>query len=719
MPKPLFTSAMAHLLIGRDDSPLRFENFCIDLFTEEEGITFVPTSRSYDLSRDGRPISTSIHGPQHVICCSLNKSVFAKAKKDFESLIAHVQPRAVRFCFNSEVSQTIADKIRKMCVSQCSRLRRVEVEDLTSLVRFAERHPDVIPRHYRGELSDLRDTLSADDREQTGDAELNGMRIALTTQLHDDAAELRRDTVRNLLLLSLSHGNPMEAREIADAVSKRLYLPRRVREEYLHQGLTDLHKSGGVVQQKGHWRITGIGQDELRSRRGRGYDTLLEGRTMMRRLLKSSAGLELTDDQYALVWRTLQDAFATLFLERGTAVTLAIASMVEEEKGPRRGEAAEQKLGPLLRSIAARISRSGLTPVIANRVADVFPALFNGEHLDAVEWLAGLGAVYMTVCALGLEPNAQEQVAAQARKVELVLDTDVVLSHLSGAEQNHSAVSAIVKTWRDIGGGILISRSVLEEAAYHAWISQRCYEQVWRDLESVPAERIAKAIKNVFVRGFWAAAPADGYGPTEWKEYIGNFRGRSERDFKNLLEALGDDGVEQLPDLEVDDRVRGEVEQRLAQLRASPKALDLNTDVDVEATFTRRCLCDGEIVSLLLARRRMLAGSGTSVVVSTSEYLRQAFVPYQDMLGSPEPVMTVAAIGYVLALLPGVRLSLRSLRGVLFDGTFSKLLPSGGGAKNVLRSARASPSGMARASRLRSYMRERFPHPPGYPSLDD
>lgn len=163
MAKLLFTRSMARLLVGHDESPLRFESFCVDLFSEVDGVTFVPTPRSHYQGLDGRLASTPAAGPTHVICCSLQRTVLAKAKKEFESRIAHARPRVVRFCFNSDVSQATADKIRKTCVAACPQLRRVEVEDLATIVHHAERYPSVLHRHYRGELADLRDTLSADD----------------------------------------------------------------------------------------------------------------------------------------------------------------------------------------------------------------------------------------------------------------------------------------------------------------------------------------------------------------------------------------------------------------------------------------------------------------------------------------------------------------------------------------------------------------------------
>ena len=127
--------------------------------------------------------------------------------------------------------------------------------------------------------------------------------------------------------------------------------------------------------------------------------------------------------------------------------------------------------------------------------------------------------------------------------------------------------------------------------------------------------------------------------------------------------------------------------------------------------------CDALLVALILARFQSLEPDAAAVVVSSSEVLRTAFSPYQDRLGSSEPVMTVAAIGYIPSLVPGVQLSLKSLRSVLFDAAFASLLPGGGDPKQVLRSARAGPSPLLRPGTMRSQVRARVIQRPGTPRI--
>src|SRR5207249_755772 len=83
-----------------------------------------------------------------------------------------------------------------------------------------------------------------------------------------------------------------------------------------------------------------------------------------------------------------------------------------------------------------------------------------------------LSAAYVMLCSLGLEASSSQRIRAALERFVLVADSDVVISLLCQGEENHSEVERIVNGWRQLGGRWAVTVSVLEEVAYHAWISE-------------------------------------------------------------------------------------------------------------------------------------------------------------------------------------------------------------------------------------------------------
>jgi hypothetical protein len=47
-------AGIAQLLLETDRNDYRFESFCCAVCSKEHGVEFLPTSKTYDLGRDGR-----------------------------------------------------------------------------------------------------------------------------------------------------------------------------------------------------------------------------------------------------------------------------------------------------------------------------------------------------------------------------------------------------------------------------------------------------------------------------------------------------------------------------------------------------------------------------------------------------------------------------------------------------------------------------------------
>lgn len=79
-----FTQAMAIEILSDRVSSTRFEQFRIDLFSEYEGIDYVPTSTTWDLGRDGRTLRLERTNDTPFIACSLRSDVPVKAIEDLQ-----------------------------------------------------------------------------------------------------------------------------------------------------------------------------------------------------------------------------------------------------------------------------------------------------------------------------------------------------------------------------------------------------------------------------------------------------------------------------------------------------------------------------------------------------------------------------------------------------------------------------------------------------------
>lgn len=657
--EPRFTEPMARNLLAADGSPVRFENFCVDLFREVDGgVEYVPTSRSWDQGRDGRLGGGRPPVNSPVICCSLRTDVIDKADEDFESVAEHATPDSAIVCSNQEVSEHVADQVERKARGHAKSLKSVRVNGLTQLARLAVRYPAHVEKWYAGELANLRTALSLSDSPES--VQLSGMRVALTTQLGGDAQVLQREVSCNLALTALAGGEAAGIEELTDRVSRALHLPRRVQASYLIPAVESLIASGHIQQIDGGYQITDEGRAEVRSRTEGGSRNLLEGRLVVRRLLVTLTGLRLPDGEFAHLWGCIQEGLATLFLENGILITEAVASIL----GGGTKVADHPTLQEGLHRLGVRVAGLGVGGARAAEVGQAVMDMFREQDSDAFRWLANLCVVYVSLCSLGLEPAAQEQVTARLREIDLILDTDVVLSHLSSGEPNHEAVSRMVDGWRGLGGPMYTAQAVLEEAAYHAWISQREYEETWRSLATMTAAQARHLIENVFVRGFHAEAKGQCH-PTMWNSYVRNFRGKGERDFGRILGLLKDSGIDLLSDQTIDRGLAEQIEAHTSELRAGR---DGTGSSGTRREHVERCERDGRLVALLSSRRRARQSvGGTAVIVSSAGLLRRACEKVRGVLGDPEPVLPVGAVAYLMALTPGVNLSLDSLRGVLFD----------------------------------------------------
>jgi hypothetical protein len=667
-----FTQAMAIEILSDSVSSTRFEQFCIELFSEYEGIDYVPTSVSWDLGRDGRTMKLGRDDDMPFIACSLRSDVPAKVMEDIERLLQTGPVKRLRFCSSQELTEHAREAIKQSLKSKCPSLEDLAIDgtlQITALLLRDDRYVRLFERFYTTELESIRTAL--DTPIEGGESvRITGMRIALTTQLSRSGDALRADVIRNLILTALSDRKPKTTMAISKHVSEQLHLGRNVDEHYIEPSIQQLLEEYLIVPQDGGYLITQEGVALFVKWTSKGAKNLLEGQKMVRDAIKGLTGRELSDPDFGSVWKVLQDELADLFYQNGMQIIEAIASITE-------GEAEIRDFNTLADSInrlGKKIERVLLGGAIAQEIGQAIIDMFHDKALPTFEWFTDLCACYVTICSLGLDPAAQQAILARLRNIDLILDTDIVLSYLSEGENDHEAIETIVKGWRRIGGQIYVTLPVLEEVSHHAAISQNDFNEAFHQMHTYSEEDARRLLTNAFTRGFWAVVKRKNqrFSAKGWREYINNFLGQSAADYERVTEVLKESNIRVLTNTGIDYSLAREIAKQIQDARRRNGS---------DKVLTKEMLDKNERDSYLLAllikhRAERKEAGGLAVIVSSSFWLGAICRNRKEFNGQVEAVMPLGAIAYLLAMAPGVQMSIQSLKGVLFNpGLAERLTP--------------------------------------------
>ena len=193
-----FTEGMAMAILQGEESYARFEDFCCELFSKVDGWEYVPTSRSYDMGSDGRNVGIRGGEVAPVICATLRVDVLDKAKEDAVKLGEKGRGlKAVRFCSTQHLTESVLENIKSMFEQHCPQVETIMADGLIQIGYLAAKHPECFEKYYLAELANLRSALAVSEVDSQK-VQMTGMRIALTTQLGDDAHALHEDLQRNL-----------------------------------------------------------------------------------------------------------------------------------------------------------------------------------------------------------------------------------------------------------------------------------------------------------------------------------------------------------------------------------------------------------------------------------------------------------------------------------------------------------------------------------------
>jgi hypothetical protein len=657
-----FTENMAKFILNGEQSPNRFEAFCCELYSHIDSCTYVTTSWNYDQGRDGR--TSDLRNTEHppIICSSLRFDVINKATEDAEKLSSKpFKPTIIRFCTiladGKDATEYTLDKVKSIFEKRVPSAQTVICDGVIQLARYSVKYPNCFEKYYLSELQTLRTALSV-DAGNAAHVQLTGMRIALTTQFSSDAKTLKNDLQKNLILSVLS----MEDCTIdllCKNVSESLHLPRIVDPAYLRQTLVELETEKLINKNNETYSISEYGIQELVKRTENGARNLIDGQELIRQLLYELTGESIEPNNFTNIWNVIQESIANMFLNNGIYIIQSIESIIKGQSSIKEHE----NLHDSIINLAERVANLKLW---GNRQRDIYRAIldmFHEANSSAFQWLTQLGTIYISLCSLGLEPSSQQQIEQSLSNLDLLLDTDIVLSFLSKGEPNHEAISSVVHTWQRIHGNIYVAPGVLEETAYHAWISQLEYEDIWRDLEKYDDNSALRLINNVFVRGFRAESPKK-FSRKYWNYYINNFIGQEPYDYSKIEEILSVSYILKTSDQNIDQDLANEVQNQLVKMKS-----DMGDEIDQETLDKHRR--DGLLIAILL-RHRKSGLNKKALVVSSSTKLSEACTTFKDKLGSLDPVAPIGALAYLLTMISGINLDLGTLKGLLFNTGYAE-----------------------------------------------
>ncbi len=292
--------------------------------------------------------------------------------------------------------------------------------------------------------------------------------------------------------------------------------------------------------------------------------------------------------------------------------------------------------------------------------------MFTERSGPAFEWLARVCERFVALCALGLESASADELRRVILKNEIVLDSDIVLTILCEGETDHRAARELIARWRRMGGKILLAVPVLEEVAYHAWISERDFRETRSLLGKLEGNELSRYVENAFVRAFYSLAK-EASQAKNWPIYIRQFKGIASTDYSNLLKSLQTDLAAGMLPAGYDEALRSEILEFIRGSAARSQRIEVAALSEDDVIKFER---DSRLVASVAAARanlRQLGQDRSVVLLSSSIRLRRVDSRFRNPLGSPQAVMSLGAFSFLFAMLPGVELGAGSLRRALFE----------------------------------------------------
>jgi hypothetical protein len=282
-------------------------------------------------------------------------------------------------------------------------------------------------------------------------------------------------------------------------------------------------------------------------------------------------------------------------------------------------------------------------------------------------WLSELAAKYLVICALGLDPELERQIAERVRFWHVVPDTHVVLAYLSAGDERHEQAEQVLTAGRRLKAKLVFAESVLEEAVHHAELANDEFEQFrqrvqerQRKCPQTVAFDVVDYFDNAFIKGF-ARESGDSFFPSEWSQYIGQFISRGRQKTASLVGLLKREFTES--DFSVDDARIIEIGRAFASKKTA------NYDQgSVGANQTLRLQWDGRLMATSVLRRQTMPEDQRLIILTDSEGLRNSFKAAVEAEKRTGITLTrPASMAAALMLVPNTSVNLECVRLLLFD----------------------------------------------------
>lgn len=654
---------IAQAIFDSDDSPARFERFCLDIYREAEGVELLPTSSTRDLGRNGRSISILSPESRPVLCATLERDIDAKVEADVTRLDQTTQPRSVVYCSSKSLTEEKCAKIEARIRELCSSIESVQVLGQIQLTDLSLRHEECLRRHYGAEMRNVEEALLLEPA-VAAEARDIGLRIALLVHASDDATELKKELKIRLFLDTLVRQEPLTPEQLNSSITAQLRLPRTLSAKYTEELLNQLARDDLVYFEGDKVALTESGIKITATVPAEASSRLLEGRIAIREAIEKLSGYQLTESQFETLWDTFQDAITNLFYTHGLAIVKMIRSALAEESWSLE----KSKLKIPLDGFATRVSSVIVSTLQRDEIRQAIIDMFFERDSAAFRWLTQVCGIYVMMCSLGFETLSTQETVRVLSRFHLVPDSDIILSLLCEREENHDDVERILTGWKAIGGRLFMVRPVLEEVAYHAWISEYDYEASGKDLNVLDDKEATRLIENAFVRTFRKLAGSS-CQRKYWNQYIKEYKGMSELDYGYIMAHLRDDyGFGLLSETgeeyaAFEKSVNDFAIERLCSYFSCQRH-------QLDSKILGKARRDSRIVTTVHATRRLAHAQGEKrayCIVSSARLLKEIDDRFRDDLGDPEMVLSIAAMGFLLTLVPQVHMSFGTLRAVLFD----------------------------------------------------
>lgn len=671
-------AAIAEIIIENEKNDYRFEGFTREICEKHEGVPFVPTSQSWDRGRDARATPPGKGSHRSLICATLNKDVNAKADADLLRVTATSSPDRLIYCSSQRLSEEKIDEIIKI-IKRHVPSGSVLVLGGIQLANLAEKYPGIFEKHYHAEINTLRSTILTSSSESN--APTRGLRLALIAFGSDEATALRHEILHSSVLEFFGDGQPHTVSGLTSVFSTDLGLPRPMRSDLMQRVVSAEDKSGTIRREGNSWVITEFGRQQLLTAPAKAAATLLEGREIVRERLEALIGKKISDQQYEQLWSGLVDFLAGLLYANGLAVIRAVEQFLS---GRRDTSLEEPKLRSLLTEGINRTVAVISTPDLRESIGLAMLDMFTERSGAAFDWFSKVAERFVILCSLGLEGTSADEIRQVLKSHQLILDSDIILSYLCEGETDHRKSRDLLGWWLQLGGRLLVSPVVLEEVAYHAWISERDFRETEYLLGKLQKHELGRYIKSAFVRTYHLLERS----PNRWQVYIGQFRGNSKGDYSKILSILRQRlKVETLPEA-YDENLRSRINEYLMT-----SARDVYKEAEQLEDISYKAERDGKLMASIAAARtaqERIGNRNPIVLLSSSYLLGRVENRFRDDFGEEKVLFSIGALSFLLSNIPDVSLGADSLRRALFEfGSSARLNDPERRALRVIRATEA------------------------------